>query len=355
MNNIFLFGYYGFSNLGDEATLHSIVELIHTIEPKMTINVLTYNSEFTKKNYNVNAISRNQYISILQSIRKSDLIISGGGTLLQNVTSNRSLFYYLSIILIAKMCRKKVVFFSNGFGPIKLNKRITRFVCNHVDEIILRDEESKKLMQTINITKPISITADITFLLKTKSNIKVQRKIAISLRPWKLTKNFYNEMSMFVQYLISKDYAVDFIIMEKQHDIIVINELMKKLSTHKNINIFTSDNYEDIMYKIGESQLTIGMRLHANIFSLINNKPIIAIDYDPKVKALAKDFKQICLSVQNDINLNALKQSFETVMSNYNFYQRQVSYNINLKRELLNYNYKYLEEEFVQIEREYVF
>ena len=46
-------------------------------------------------------------LQVLSAIKHSDIVLSGGGTLLQNGTSTRSLMYYLTIIKIAKFFRKE--------------------------------------------------------------------------------------------------------------------------------------------------------------------------------------------------------------------------------------------------------
>ena len=56
---------------------------------------------------------------VLKEIEYCDDLISGGGSLLQNVTSTKSLWFYSSIIIFAQMMRKEVVIFAQGIGPIK--------------------------------------------------------------------------------------------------------------------------------------------------------------------------------------------------------------------------------------------
>lgn len=42
----------------------------------------------------------------------------GGGSLLQDTTSTRSLFYYLSVIRCAELLGKPVMLYANGIGPV---------------------------------------------------------------------------------------------------------------------------------------------------------------------------------------------------------------------------------------------
>ena len=103
MRKIFIFGYYGFQNTGDEAILQVILDQIKKNIPHARLTVLSYKAAETIKKYNVRAISRNKYISLIKAIKESDIIISGGGSILQDATSIRSLFYYLAIIYLAKV------------------------------------------------------------------------------------------------------------------------------------------------------------------------------------------------------------------------------------------------------------
>ena len=53
-------------------------------------------------------------VAILRAVKKCDMLISGGGSLLQDVTSSKSLHYYLSIIRCAEFFHKKVFIYSQG-------------------------------------------------------------------------------------------------------------------------------------------------------------------------------------------------------------------------------------------------
>ena len=114
MKEIFIFGYYGFQNTGDEAILQVIVEQIKKNIPHAGLTVLSYKAAETMDKYNVRAISRNKYIDLIRAIKGSDIIISGGGSILQDATSVRSLLYYLAIIYLAKSLGKKTMFYGNG-------------------------------------------------------------------------------------------------------------------------------------------------------------------------------------------------------------------------------------------------
>lgn len=59
-------------------------------------------------------------------MKKAHLFISGGGSLIQNATSRRSLRYYLWTLRHAKRCGCKVMMYGCGIGPIKGKRDIAK-------------------------------------------------------------------------------------------------------------------------------------------------------------------------------------------------------------------------------------
>ena len=114
MVKVVISGYYGFANAGDEAMLSAIVGSLRDIIPDIHITVITGNCRMTKEHHNVHAVHRMNFLAIAAAIRRCDILISGGGSLLQNVTSSRSLYYYLFIMRIALLFHKPVMLYAQG-------------------------------------------------------------------------------------------------------------------------------------------------------------------------------------------------------------------------------------------------
>ena len=103
---IVISGYYGSKNAGDEAMLAAMIEVFLSIDKKVHITVVSANPDDTKKRHGVAAVGLTDIFAIVGAIRKADILISGGGSLLQNVTSGRSLYYYLGIIAGHALCSR---------------------------------------------------------------------------------------------------------------------------------------------------------------------------------------------------------------------------------------------------------
>ena len=117
MTRVVISGYYGFANAGDEAMLAAIVGSLKDIIPDVSITVITGNCRMTRENHNVQAVHRLNFFAIAAAIRRCDILISGGGSLLQDVTSARSLYYYLWIMKIALFFNKPVMLYARASAP----------------------------------------------------------------------------------------------------------------------------------------------------------------------------------------------------------------------------------------------
>lgn len=141
MSRIVISGYYGFANAGDEAMLAAIIKALRSTEDALELTVISGNPQVTAAQYGVTSIHRFNPLEIISSLRGCDLLLSGGGSLLQDVTSKRSLLYYLSILGLGLLLGKKVMLFAQGIGPIHsgLLRKLTKVVCSHVNLITVRD------------------------------------------------------------------------------------------------------------------------------------------------------------------------------------------------------------------------
>ena len=147
-----LSGYFGFKNFGDEAILSVLINKLQ--QDKHRVTVISSDPQYTLKNYkHIRSIKTFNFRNIIGAIAKSDVLISGGGSLLQDVTSVKSLIYYLLIIAIGLFLRKKVIIFAQGIGPINsiAGKTLTKQLLKHCTYISVRDEKSYELLKNWNI------------------------------------------------------------------------------------------------------------------------------------------------------------------------------------------------------------
>ena len=146
-------GYIGFDNFGDEAIAGVLTNYLKKNGAEK-ITLISSNPEKTSKLYDVNSVGM---LDFIKPIMESDVLISGGGSLLQDITSLKSLLYYLSIILFAKAMDKKVIIFAQGFTPFrtKIGKFLTKFTLKKCDKITVRDLKSQELLKNLGINSEL--------------------------------------------------------------------------------------------------------------------------------------------------------------------------------------------------------
>lgn len=232
-------------------------------------------------------------------MRHTKLLISGGGSLIQNVTSNKSLAYYLFIINLAVKLKKKVMLYANGIGPVndEINAEHIGRILNRVDLITLREPSSLAELKRFNVTKPaIEITADPAFNLFRADKAEVEEVLSrcglpgnaeycvVSIRPWKtMPQDFARQLSEVVEY-IKESYGIEtvFVNMQQERDAKVTDEVLRIVKTKAYV-IKGELSSAQMLGVISGAEFVIGMRLHTLIYAAKCEIPVIGIVYDPKI------------------------------------------------------------------------
>jgi len=295
---IVLSGYYGFDNAGDEAILYSIILCIREIDSDASITVLSNNPYKTKRLYGVDSVNRWNLIEITNAINASDVLVSGGGSLLQDITGVKSLAYYLGVIAIARMLGKPVFLYAHGVGPLNssLGRLMTRAVVNKCATLLsTRDEQSKQEFLDIGIQKNIEITADPVLSIEVNDEIKkcgieIKKELGItsndllivSVRSWSGCEKLYSKIAECCDEYVRSGGEVLLLPLHFPHDLPACQEVARRM---ENDNFIANKNYT-VQHFLGifyMSHIVIAMRLHALIMACVFGKPIIGISYDPKV------------------------------------------------------------------------
>lgn len=152
-------GYYGAGNLGDEALLAGLLAALR--DAPITPVVASLDPRATARDHGVAAVDR--WRGLPAAILRADAVLSGGGGLLQDVTSVRSLTYYLGVLRLARLLRKPAVVFAQSLGPLSdvgedRVKRVLRGI-----PLGLRDQPSLELAARLGL--PARSVADTALLL----------------------------------------------------------------------------------------------------------------------------------------------------------------------------------------------
>lgn len=332
MKKVVLSGYYGFNNIGDEAVLAAIIQALQREIPQVEISVLSHDPPNTEKLYGVQGVNRWRLKEIVSAIKRTDIFISGGGSLLQDVTGSKSIIYYLALILLAEIFRKPVLIYAQGIGPVKRSwaRRFMALVLNRVTMITVRDELSGKDLAAMGVEKPpILVTVDPVLGLSgfpkspsRKDEInKQEMTVGISLRSWPGLD--LGEVAILADYLVNQGFKVIFLPFHFPEDVTTCQKA-RDLMTGKSDLIQENLTVHEMIKALSRIDLVIGMRLHALIMAAAQGIPFVAISYDPKVERFTKQMGQRLACSVADLKGRNLIEAVEQTIENYSLIKKEL-------------------------------
>jgi polysaccharide pyruvyl transferase CsaB len=292
---IVISGYYGFGNTGDEAVLAGMLATFSQLALNFEITVLSADPDRTIVEHpGVDSVHRYSIPSVIKAMRRADLVVSGGGSLLQDVTSARSAKYYLFILKLAQFLRRPTMIYAQGIGPLERQgiRRSVARVLNRSKLITVRDSDSRTLLESIGVIKPpVYITADPSFLIEPdieaagdlidKHGLSGKELIGVALRPWMGDKWLSTAIEGISGACEELGVIPVTIPMQESEDF----EVSKSLST--GMMLSGAGNARMIKGIIAQCGLLVGMRLHSLIFASDVGVACVPIAYDPKITAFA--------------------------------------------------------------------
>jgi len=296
-------GYYGFSNSGDETLLYAMIENLKKEKDDIRLLVLSKNPKETEKTYGVYSINRYNIFKIKRELKRCHAFLFGGGSLIQDVTSSKSLWYYLYILKIALGLKIPVMLYANGIGPVSRgkNRKKVKEILDQVESITLRDTDSFDEIKKMQIEKEAFVTADPALTIDgikgvdarnilEKIGVHKENKIlGISIRSWKkCTQSYWNDLAKDIDAICEKYQLTPvWIPLKHPEDIEISKNVASKMKT-KSYILENPCSAEEIVGIIGECEFVISMRLHSIIYATGKSVPAIALSYDPKVSGFVK-------------------------------------------------------------------
>ena len=298
MSNVVISGYYGSRNAGDEAMLAAMLEVFSDMDPKVNITVISSTPEDTTSRHGVRSIGWLDFPAIYGQLKSADLLISGGGSLLQNVTSRRSLYYYMVIIWMAIFVNTPVMLYAQGIGPIRgsLARSIMCWLGNRVNMITVRDKGSLRELDSLGITVPYIEAAADPVLAIHKVDLAIGRSIlessgisgakpiiGIAVREWCGLPEYKTTVAIAADR-IAEELKAQIVFLPMQYpDDVRTAEYIAGM-THCQPAVLNADyTTTELLSIVGNMDLLVSIRLHALIFAGVMGVPMVGISYDPKI------------------------------------------------------------------------
>lgn len=346
--HILVSGYYGFGNAGDELILLSVLNSLRGLRNNLRIAVLSGDPKSTNEEYKVKAINRLNIFSFFSELYKTDLLISGGGGLLQDITSFWSPLYYLGIIFLAQTFGKKTFLYAQGIGPLKsrLIHWLAGTILNHMTKLTVRDEESKNFICRLGINHfRVQTTADPVFSLElpTLAKESIERKrfgfVFRKISPEE-QKIWAEAIDQIHQNLDTEIILIPF---QEREDYPIAKKIAQLMKNEA--KLFQWKNLNQLVTLFSSLDLVVAMRLHALILGLINQKIVIGISDEPKIVNLLGAFdlpviSQITSSPENlsksIVHIWQEREKYQkTIRGKVPFYRKEAKRTAQLALELL--------------------
>ncbi len=276
-------GYYGYKNAGDEAILLATVRELKA-RGKSPL-VLSARPRETFERYAVDAVHRYSPWAILGAFRRMDRFLLGGGGLLQDRTSRRSLAYYLGLVTLARRLKRPVTVFNVSLGPLtpEGERRVARALKGV--PILVRDQTSLAYARRLGLRAELG--ADPALLLpppkvaREPGLVIIVPRYGVNPRPmvsasYRLLKLGYDVLVMALQPGMDEEVMEEF------------QGLPKEVSADP----------KRVLYLLASANFVISARLHGMVLAAAAGTPYAGINYDPKVEGFAKETGAPLLSTE---------------------------------------------------------
>jgi len=320
--DVLLSGYYGFGNMGDESLLRVIADSLAQACPGVRISVLTKHPKKDSRRTGLHCINRMNMLSIWREMGKIKLFISGGGSLLQDVTSGKSLRYYAALLALAQKRRVKTYIYANGIGPIRSTNAqvLVGKVAAACDTISVRDPDSMEALTALGVpAEKIRCSADPAFMFRAPSVHKrtaLLRRLGIDTaccgdnhetktvgyfvlslrllrgkRETQADQRLAEEMAAFCD-AVWENYGLRPILvpMQPQTDIRICTLTGERM--HVPYTIADVQSPEELLALLTGARFALAMRLHCLIYAAAASIPVMGLSYDPKIDALMQCLEQ---------------------------------------------------------------
>lgn len=314
-SGVVICGAYGMGNSGDEAILDAIVAEMRAIDPLMPLTVMTRDPAGASARLGLTAVHTFNFPRFLAVMRRRALYINGGGSLIQDVTSRRSLWYYLFTLRAAKRLGCKVMMYGCGIGPVKRPggvERTRRVLNSCVDAITLREPDSIEELARFGVTKPEIILAsdpaltlpsapaeEVDTALEAAGAAPKGKYICFALRLW---PGFGEKAGVFAAAArhAHEAYGLTPVFLPINHldDGQAAALVAEKLGDTPHVLLPGPMSSALVIGLMSRMQVVVSMRLHGLIFAAGQGVPLIGVSYDPKVTAFLRCVDAGCVPLE---------------------------------------------------------
>ena len=294
MPRVLICAYTGHSSCGDEG----IIDRLLRITGKSS-TLITDNGEKVAKMHGARTVGRYDIPGIMREMMLSDLLILGGGTLLQRRTSTRSLLYYSAIAQAALAAGLPYVI----YGGIDDDSPITKAVIRGAKELYLRDSHSMKTAKSMGAGGKCVFAPDPVLIPIKRKREQTGDYLVCSPRFDDL-----RSVEAAAEYGKRERLKVIYAAMHPCDKGVCLRSAMRYGGS-----AVINDDYTKLEELIKGARVVLSSRLHPCVIAYSGRVPFAAFSDDFKLKAFARDvgMESACMSSGGADDVSKIAAGFD--------------------------------------------
>jgi polysaccharide pyruvyl transferase CsaB len=328
---VVLGGWYGAANLGDEMILSRFVDWVR--EAGAAPTVISVNPHFTAAVPGADAIGYSDLPAIVEALADADLFVLGGGGLFQDYDDfdepslhafpARNVSQFAQFFYLARELGVATAALGQGVGPLRRTdgRAIAADVFNRAQFVSVRDAGSAALLKSIGVSRPVLVAPDPAWSFPLAdaitpatrfSALARQRIVAIVVRDWPFDRSWESAFVAAMRSSLPAGWALlwlDFtrvpdVAAERPQHSEIAHRLIPELPGLVHA-VWDGLRIDDAARLIAGCDAMITMRLHGALLGHLAGLPVVALEYDGKVRALGDD---LAVPAVQRLSLDALAE-----------------------------------------------
>jgi polysaccharide pyruvyl transferase WcaK-like protein len=344
--SVYIYGYYGYGNLGDDLLSMSIVKALDELSIDGKI-YLRCNEDIMSLKEKENVIFTNvdrllignlnlftkifaliKYMSEHAKIFKNvHLFILGGGTLLSEKISIKTIFILYLLIALAKARNIDILALGIGISAVRtpVKKWLASAILKSCKVVRVRDQSSYQSVQSLDPQVIIQKTSDLVYSLFSRGFVKKihydRPCIGITVVEHFLNidcntvakEEILNSLEQVISQWLAKGWTVKLLSFQNVHyktgevhsDLSVLARIVPE-DASSSVQIVDVRADEEFLISLYEKlDLIVGMRFHALVLASLMKVPFVGFTDEAKVEDICTEFNMPYLRL-NEINVSSL-------------------------------------------------
>ena len=319
-------GYYGFANLGDEAVLAGLVRGLQQAGYAEPVTALSADTGYTEREHRISAVSRTALRAVWRAMRRSRVFVLGGGSLIQDVTSARSVVYYLGAHALARRAGCRLAWLGQGVGPLRRGwvRWWTARAAQQAEVVVVRDPASAELLKAMGV-EGVQVGADLSFLLPeadTENGWRVLQRfgvekgenlLAIAPRRWAGGQASPVAPFQSLAWYAARRWKARILLlpMQASRDGELVEEIAAGVP--EAVTLRSPLSVQEVKDVLACCRAVVGVRLHALMLAAASGVPALAVSYDPKVRAFWQPIEPKHVADVANVDEHVLEQALTEI------------------------------------------